>query len=155
MGLPRWQSGKESVCQSRRHRLDPQVRKIPSRRKWQTTAVFLPGKSHEQGSLAGYNPQGRKDSDMTEHSACIDINSVFFFLSSFIGISFTYHTIHLLMVGGLEKKSLVYKVLFQLMVAFSNSLQYLAWCPIIWFNSTHSQLLSTYGGEALRDTAIM
>ena len=41
------------------------------------------------------------------------------------------------------------------MVAFSNSLQYLAWCPIIWFNSTHSQLLSTYGGEALRDTAIM
>ena len=26
------------------------------RRKWQPTPVFLPGKSHEQGSLAGYSP---------------------------------------------------------------------------------------------------
>ena len=27
-------------------------------RKWQPTKVFLPGKSHEQGSLAGYRPWG-------------------------------------------------------------------------------------------------
>ena len=27
---------------------------------------LLPGKSHGQRSLAGYNPKGRKDSDMTE-----------------------------------------------------------------------------------------
>ena len=31
---------------------DPWVRKIPWRRKWQLTAVFLPGKSHGQRSLA-------------------------------------------------------------------------------------------------------
>jgi len=32
-----------------------------------THAVFLPGKSHGQRSLAGYSPWGRKESDMTEH----------------------------------------------------------------------------------------
>ena len=37
---------------------DPWVRKIPWRRAWQCTSVFLPGESHGQGSLAGYSPQG-------------------------------------------------------------------------------------------------
>ena len=32
---------------------DPWVGKIPWRREWQPTAVFLPGKSHGQRSLAG------------------------------------------------------------------------------------------------------
>ena len=32
---------------------DPWVRKIPWRREWQPTPVFLPGKSHRQRSLAG------------------------------------------------------------------------------------------------------
>ena len=31
-----------------------------------TTPVFWPGESHGQRSLAGYSPQGRKESDMTE-----------------------------------------------------------------------------------------
>ena len=31
------------------------VRKIPWRRKWQPTPVFLPGESHGQRSLAGYS----------------------------------------------------------------------------------------------------
>ena len=44
----------------------PWVRKIPWRRKWQPTPVFLPGKSHGQRSLVGYSPWGRKESDMTE-----------------------------------------------------------------------------------------
>ena len=42
--------------------------KIPWRRKWQPTLVFLPGKSHEQISMAGYSPWGRKDSDTTEYT---------------------------------------------------------------------------------------
>ena len=53
---PRWLSGKELACQCRRlrrYRFDPWVRKIPCGRKWQPTAVFLPGKSHAQRSLAG------------------------------------------------------------------------------------------------------
>ena len=36
------------------------VGKIPCRREWLPTPVFLPGKSHEQRSLAGYNPWDRK-----------------------------------------------------------------------------------------------
>ena len=36
------------------------------RRKWQPTAVFLPGESHGGRSLAGYSPWGRRESDMTE-----------------------------------------------------------------------------------------
>ena len=35
------------VCRRcRRHEFDPWVRKIPWRRKWQPTPMFLPGKSH-------------------------------------------------------------------------------------------------------------
>ena len=69
--FPMWRSGKESACQCRRrkrHRFDPWVRKIPWRRKWQPTVVFLPGKSHGQRSLAGYSAWGYKESDMTEHT---------------------------------------------------------------------------------------
>ena len=41
-------------------------REIPCRRALYLTPVFLPGESHGQRSLAGYNPLGRKESDMTE-----------------------------------------------------------------------------------------
>ena len=57
--LPRWFSGKESVCQCRRYRrckFRPWSRKIPWRRKWQLTPLFLPGNVHGQRSLAGYSP---------------------------------------------------------------------------------------------------
>ena len=66
MAFPRWLSGKESTYQCRRCKFDPWVRKIPWRRKWQPTPVFLPGKSHGQRGLLGYSPQGKKKSDMTE-----------------------------------------------------------------------------------------
>ena len=39
----------------------------PRRRAWQPIpAVFLPAESHGQRSLAGYSPQGYKESDSTE-----------------------------------------------------------------------------------------
>ena len=44
--LPRWLGGKESTCQSRRPGFDPWVGKMPWRRKWHPTPVFLPGESH-------------------------------------------------------------------------------------------------------------
>jgi len=59
-GLPWWPSGKESTCQCRRQGFDPWSGKIPWRRKWQLTPVFLPGKSHGQRSLVGYSPWGGK-----------------------------------------------------------------------------------------------
>ena len=42
------------------------VRKTPWRRAWQPTSVYLPGKSHGQGSLVVYSPEGHKESDVTE-----------------------------------------------------------------------------------------
>ena len=45
---------------------DPCVGKIPWRRKWQPTPVFLPGESHGQSSLIGYSPRGHKELDTTE-----------------------------------------------------------------------------------------
>ena len=60
--LPRQLSGKESTCQCRRCGFNPWVGKIPLKRKWQSTPVFLPGKSHGQGSRVGYNPRGHKKS---------------------------------------------------------------------------------------------
>ena len=57
----------------------------PWRRKWQPTPVLLPGKSHGQGSRAGYSPWSRKESDATAQlplssvpeslSACLEISS--------------------------------------------------------------------------------
>ena len=40
--------------------------KIPWRRAWKPTPVFLPGESHGQRNLANYGPQGCKESDMTK-----------------------------------------------------------------------------------------
>ena len=79
-GFPCGSAGKESVCNvgfpggsdsrvclwCRGPGFDPWVRKIPWRRKWQPTPVFLPGKSHGWRSLAGYSPWGRKELDTTE-----------------------------------------------------------------------------------------
>ena len=55
LGCPGGTSGEESAFQFKRckkHRFNPWVRKIPWRRKWQPTPVFLPGKFHGQRSLA-------------------------------------------------------------------------------------------------------
>ena len=58
---------KNKIClQYRRPRFDPWVEKIPWKREWLPTAVFLPGESHGQWSLAGYSPQGHKESDSTQ-----------------------------------------------------------------------------------------
>ena len=51
-----------------RPRFNPWVEKIPWRRKWQSTLLFLPGKSHGQKSLAGLQSMGSQR-DTTEHTA--------------------------------------------------------------------------------------
>ena len=51
--------GQEPACQCkrcRRHQFDPWVGKIPWKRAWQPTPVFLLGEFHGQRSLAGYSP---------------------------------------------------------------------------------------------------
>ena len=57
---------KKTTCQYRRrkrHGFDSWVGKIPWRRAWQPTPVFLPRESHGQRSLAGYGPWGCKEPD--------------------------------------------------------------------------------------------
>ena len=46
--------------------LIPGSGKIPWRREWQPTPVFLPGESPGQRILAGYSPWGCKESGTTE-----------------------------------------------------------------------------------------
>ena len=70
--MPQWQ---RIHLQSRRHRrcgFNIWVRKIPWRRKWQRTPVFLPEKSHWQRRLMGYGPKGHRvrQNWATEH-ACL------------------------------------------------------------------------------------
>ena len=61
--FPGGASGKEPTCQCRRHRrrgFYPWVGKIPWRKAWQPTLVFLPWESHGQRSLQGYSLWGRR-----------------------------------------------------------------------------------------------
>ena len=58
LGFPGGVNGKEPACQRRRCKFDPWVRKIPWRRSWLPTPVFLPRESHGRRSLVGYSPWG-------------------------------------------------------------------------------------------------
>ena len=64
MGFPGGASDKESGCQSRRRKrygFSPWLGKIPWRKKWQPTPVFLPRKLHRQMSLVSYSPWDYKE----------------------------------------------------------------------------------------------
>ena len=54
----------KNLPECRRSGFNTWVRKILWRRKWQPTPVFLPGESHRQRSLVGYNPWSHKELDM-------------------------------------------------------------------------------------------
>ena len=64
--LPLQPSWERIRVQCRRPELDSWVRKIPWRRKWQLTPIFLPGKAHRQSSPAGYSPWNHRELDTTE-----------------------------------------------------------------------------------------
>ena len=61
MGFP----VKEPGCQCR---FDPLLGQISWSRKWWSTPVILPGKSHGQRTLGGCSPRLLKELDMTEHT---------------------------------------------------------------------------------------
>ena len=63
LGFPGGASGKEPACHCRRHKrhgFSPWIGKVPWRREWQPTPVFLPGESHRWRSLAGYSHEVEK-----------------------------------------------------------------------------------------------
>ena len=71
LGFPDDARGKEHICPCRRHKkhwFNQWVGKIPWRRAWQLTPVFLFGEAHGQRSLAGYSPRGHKELDAAEAS---------------------------------------------------------------------------------------
>ena len=63
--FPGGSDSEESLQQWRRLGLHPWVGKIPWRREWQPTPVFLPRKFHGHRSLVGYSPWGHREPDMT------------------------------------------------------------------------------------------
>ena len=66
MGFPSGSDGKEYACNSGDPRLNSWVGKIPWRRKWQPTLVFLPGEPQGWGSLVGCHLWGHTESDTTK-----------------------------------------------------------------------------------------
>ena len=66
LGLPSWlRQWRLSLQVDRTLQVRPPG-KIPWRRAWLPTPVFLPGKSHRQRSLVAYSPRRWKESDATE-----------------------------------------------------------------------------------------
>ena len=65
---PYWLQGTSLVAslQCRRSAFDPWFGKIPWRRAWQPTPVFLPGESPWTEEPGGYRPWGHKESDITK-----------------------------------------------------------------------------------------
>ena len=63
LGLTWGLSGKEFTCQYRRCGFDPWVRKIPWRKKWQPTPVFLQG-----------NSMGREAGQATVHGVAKELD---------------------------------------------------------------------------------
>ena len=65
---------------------DSKVRKIAWRKEWQLTPVFLPGKFHEQRSLASYSPWGHKESDTIDAFHRTECNNLHIQLQSLLWI---------------------------------------------------------------------
>ena len=78
-GFPRWLSGKEPACQCRGCRrlgFDPWVRKIPWRRKWQPTPIFLPGEFHrERSRQATVHGVTESQTQLSEHACTHSLSS--------------------------------------------------------------------------------
>ena len=95
--------GKEPTCQFRKYKrfkFDPWVRKIPWRREWQLTPVFLSGESHGLRSLVGYSPQCHKLSltqltQLSTHTqySTVYMDRVFFTHSSVDGYLGCFHVL--------------------------------------------------------------
>ena len=74
----------ESACNAGDPGLIPGVVKIPWRREWQPTLVFLPEEFHGQKSLVGYSPQGHKELDTTERLTLFTLYNIFSLVICFI-----------------------------------------------------------------------
>ena len=65
VGFPGGSDSKGAACSAGHLVSIPGFGKIPWRREWLPTSIFLPGEFYGQRSLMGYNPCGLKESDTT------------------------------------------------------------------------------------------
>ena len=89
-GFPGGSDGKESACNAG----DPGSiywGKIPWRREWQPTLVFLPGEFRGQRSLVSFSPWGGKESDTTEWLTFILTIGFISHISFFLVAAFKLH----------------------------------------------------------------
>ena len=66
MGFPGGSDAKESACNRGDLSSIPRSGRSPAEGEWLPTPAILPGESHGQRSLAGYDPGNVKDLDTTE-----------------------------------------------------------------------------------------
>ena len=124
-GFPGDASGKEPACQCRRRKrfgIAPQVGKIPWKRKWQSTPVFLPGASHGQRSLVGCSPWGYEELDTTKvRQTCSRHSVIYNFFCSTLWDSFIFY---------MSRETLLLSVVYRLRWVTHHS-----WFihPIHWF----------------------
>ena len=85
-------------CQCRRLRFKTWVRKIPGRRNWQPTPLFLPRESHGQRSLVDCSPWGCK---RIRH----DLATKQYSFSKHLLILFTLYQVPIQMMGIEDKKT--------------------------------------------------
>ena len=96
---------------------NPWVRKIPQRRKWLPTPVFLPGGVCGQRSLVGYSPQGGREVDAPEQltlthrslesclfTAFADFFFLCWFLIGFLLLLLSFSSLHILHIKLLSDK---------------------------------------------------
>ena len=65
-----WLSSKGAACKKEMQDTRPWAEKVPWRRAWQCTPVFLPEESQGQRRLVSYSSWGPKESDMTKVTEC-------------------------------------------------------------------------------------
>ena len=93
ISFPWWLSQWRVCLQCWRPGFYPWFGKIPWRRKWQPTPVFLPGEFHGQRSLVGYSPWDHKELDTTEQLTFhFHFILVLIFFKHYTMLCFTYNT---------------------------------------------------------------
>ena len=81
-----------SARRCRKHGFDPWVGKLPWKKKWQPTLVFLPGESHGQRSVVSYSPRGHKSwTQLSEHAHTYCIRERSNFILLHVAVHFAQH----------------------------------------------------------------
>ena len=85
-GFPGSSVVKNPPCQCRRHGFDAWVDKIPWRKKWQPTHVFLAGKSHGQRSLGELQFMG---SQRVRHNLAMERAPIYTYIHNWVTFLYT------------------------------------------------------------------